>query len=205
MVVHHRAAKLWVLLLFVFLLSAGTAQTKPARSTHTPVVTLPRGASDALDKVTRIPSPDRRWTLIFEFRDVYKPRKLWIQRKGSNERTLVRDFDRSLDVSWSPDSRHFFVNNASGSTETLCYVYDPSTLKVTDVAEVLAKVVPKAAEYLGANHSYLEAKRWINSHRLIVTLEANFDESPPTTPGFSGTYRVDLDGSVRKVHERYWR
>jgi len=36
-------------------------------------------------------------------------------------------------VSWSPDSRHFFVNDASGSTDTLCYVCDPQTLRAVDV------------------------------------------------------------------------
>ena len=199
MVVHLRATKLLAFFAFTLLLSAVVAQTKPTYSAHSHVVSLPR------ENVTHIPSLDRKWTLIFEISDVYKTQKLWIQRNGSSERTPVRDFERSLDISWSPDSHHFFVNDASGSTETLCYVYEPVTLKVTDVAQLVAKASPKGAKYLGAHHSYLNAKRWVNSHQVIVKLEAYFDESPPNTPGFSGTYLVDLNGSVRKLRERYWR
>ncbi len=189
------AAKLLRALVFACLLAGLVAQTKPV---YPPVVSLPRGA------VSRIPSPDGMWTLTFEIPDVNKVRTLWIQRHGSSERTLVRHFDRSLDISWSPDSHHFFVNDASGSTETLCYVYDPGTLGMTDIAAMLAKASSKANQYLGANHSYLEARHWVNSHQLLVSLEGYFDESPPTTPGFSGTYLVDLNGTVRTLRERYW-
>jgi hypothetical protein len=99
-------------------------------------------------------------------------RKLWIKHKGSRERTRVRDFERSLDISWSPDSRHFFVNDTSGSTDTLGYVYDPVTLKATALADVVTSGDPNAKKYLGAGHSYLEANHWINSHELLVTLWA---------------------------------
>jgi len=200
----------FVPLVFLFLPWAGAAQAKPARPRPT-VVALPQGA------VTRIPSPDRKWILIFEFPAADKPlsdgcrtgenevRKLWIKRKGSSDRTLVRDFDRSLDISWSPDSQHFFVNDASGSGETRPYVYDPATLHSTDLAKLVAKASPKAANYLGADHSYLEAKHWINSHEVLVKMMAYFSEPPPQRPGFSGAYRVDLDGTVRKVREGFWR
>jgi len=128
-------------------------------------------------------------------------RKLWIKSKGSQERTLVRDFDRSLDISWSPDSRHFFVNDASG-TDTLGYVYDPVTLKETALAEVVVAADPTAKKYLGAGHSYLEANRWINSHELLVTLWGHFDEE---RVGFKIKYRVDLNGTVRQLYKHEHR
>ena len=155
--------------------------------------------------MTAIASPDRNWTLIFEFPDVNKSRKLWIQHRGSSGRKLVREFDRSLDISWSPDSQHFVVNDASGSGETRPYVYDPATLQSVELAVLIAKASPKADDYLGADHSYLDAKRWINSHELLIKMMAYFSEPPPHRPGFAGTYRVDLSGSVQKVHEAYWR
>src|SRR5262245_2734220 len=105
------AARLGPVLVLV-LLTTGVAQTTLSGST--PVVSLPREA------VSRIPSPNKKWTLIFKAPDMDDEGRLWIQRNGRTERTLVRDFGRSLDISWSPDGRHFFVNDASGSTETLC-------------------------------------------------------------------------------------
>jgi hypothetical protein len=129
-------------------------------------------------------------------------RKLWIKRKGSRGRTLVRDFDRSLDISWSPDSHHFFVNDASGSTDTLGYVYDPVTLKATALADVVTGSDPDAKKYLGAGHSYLEANRWINSHELSVTLWGQFDEE---RVGFKIKYRVNLNGRVERLCKREYR
>src|SRR5258708_2573190 len=166
------------------------AQVKPA---HRPVVHLPRGA------VSRIPSPDGKWTLIFECPNECSERKLWIANNTSHTRKLVKEYDRSLSISWSPDSRHFFVNDASGSTETLCYVYDPVTLKVTDLSKVLVARAPKTGECLEAGHSYLKAIRWINSRELIVVLYGHFDEPPPRS--FTLRYRVNLNGNVRKLSQ----
>jgi hypothetical protein len=199
MVGHPHAIRLLALLALFALPSAGAAQTKSPRGVHSAVISLPQGA------MTAIASPDRNWTLIFEFPDVNKSRKLWIQHRGSSGRKLVREFDRSLDISWSPDSQHFVVNDASGSGETRPYVYDPATLQSVELAVLIAKASPKADDYLGADHSYLDAKRWINSHELLIKMMAYFSEPPPHRPGFAGTYRVDVSGSVQKVHEAYWR
>jgi hypothetical protein len=148
------------------------AQTKSA---HPPVVDFPRAA------VSRIPSPNGKWTLIFECPNDCSERKLWIQENASHTRKLVKEYDRSLSISWAPDSRLFFVNDASGSTETRCYLYDPATLKETDLAKVVLAGDPDAAQFLYAGHSYLNAKRWVNSHELLVVLEG-------TTTG----YRQDV-------------
>lgn len=120
---------------------------------------------------------------------------------STHARRLVKEYERGLSISWAPDGRSFFVNDASGSTDTLCYVYDPATLKETDLARLVVAAVPDAAQYLKAGHAYLEAKRWINSRELFVALSGHFDEQPP--PGalgaFSFEYRVDLDGRVHEV------
>src|SRR5229473_7409645 len=125
------------------------AQTKPA---HSPVVVLPRVHGTSLAAVTRIPSPNGKWTLIFECPNDCSERKLWIEENASHARKLVKEYERSLSISWAPDSRLFFVNDASGSTETLCYLYDPTTLKETDLARVVVAGDPKAGEYVGAGH-----------------------------------------------------
>ncbi len=199
MVRHPHAFRLLSSLALLAMPFSGVAQSINRGPVHNEVISLPQGT------ITTIVAPNKNWTLTFECPDVNKARHLWIQRKGSNDRRLVREFQRSLDISWSPDSRHFFVNDASASSETRPYVYDPETLQAIDLAELVAKTSPKADDYLGADHSYLNAKRWINSHELLLKLDAYFSEPPPRRPGFSGTYRVDLRGNVQKVHEAYWR
>jgi hypothetical protein len=164
------------------------AQSRPTRA---PVVDLPRAA------VTRITSPNRKWSLIFECPNDCSQRKLWIEEKASHIRRLVKEYERSLTISWAPDSRMFFVNDASGSTETLCYLYEPTTLKETDLAKAVLAGDPDAAQFLRAGHSYLKAKRWVSSHELLVVLEGHNDGLPPGA--FTLRYLVDLNGSVRKL------
>lgn len=187
----HRAS----VLAGLFVLSTGS-ETLPAaqvKATHPAVVTLPRAA------VSRIPSPNGRWTLIFECPNDCSERKLWVEENASHTRKLVKEYERSLSISWAPDSRLFFVDDASGSTETRCYLYEPATLKETDLAKVVLAADPDAAQFLNSGHSYLEAKRWINSHDLLVVLEGHNDGSPPG--GFTLRYRVGVSGSVRKLSQ----
>jgi hypothetical protein len=195
---HPHTLRLLALLALLAVPSAGVGQRKSRGGVHSNVISLPQGA------ITTIPSPNQDWTLIFEFPNMYKARKLWIQHKGSNDRRLVREFDRSLEISWSPDSQHFFVNDASGSGETRPYVYDPATLQSIDLAAVVGKASPKADDYLGADHSYLDAKYWSNSHEVLVKMTAYFSEPLPKRPGLIARYRVDLNGTVHTVYERYW-
>lgn len=158
-----------------------------------PVVDLPRG------ETTRIPSPDKKWVLVFECPNNCSERKLWVEAGRTRARRLIRTFERSLSVSWAPDSRLFFVTDESGSSNTLSYLYDPVTLKMTNLAEWLVAKDPKAKAYLGAGHSYLEARRWINSHELLVTLEGHTDQVPRVE--YVLKYRVNTDGTVREISQ----
>src|SRR5690348_17132801 len=128
------------------------AQKKAA---HSPVVELPRGT------LSRIPSPNGKWTLIFECPKDCNERRLSIEDSASNTRRLVGEYERSLSISWAPDSQSFFVNDAYASNEAPSYVYDPIELKATDLSKLLVAGDPSAGQFLGAGHSYLHAKRWV--------------------------------------------
>ncbi len=168
------------------------------KSVNTAVVVLPQGA------VTRIPSPNRHWTLIFECPDYAKTRKLWIVDNGSHARKLVKDYERNLAIAWAPDSQRFFVDDDYGSNGSGSYVIDPATLKITDLSVIIANNVADATPFFNAGHSYFRAKRWLNSHELLVVLFGHFDEPPPrSVPGsFTIKYQVDLNGSARKISQR---
>jgi hypothetical protein len=166
------------------------AQTKSA---YPPVVVLPRAA------VSRIPSPNGKWALIFECPNYSSARRLSIEDSASHTRRLVGEYERSLSISWAPDSHLFFVNDAYASNEALSYIYDPITLRATDLAKLLVADDPGAAQFLGVGHSYLHARRWLNSQELLVVLYGHFDEPPPR--GFTLKYRVALNGRVRKISQ----
>jgi len=186
-----------VLISILILGCRGKAQ---AKATHTPVFDLPSGP------MSHISSPDRRWTLIFECPDYTRERKLWITDNRSHVRRFIRDFERSVGISWAPNSQLFFVEDAYASNETLSYVFDPATLKVSDLAELLRAADPQSANYIQVGHSYLKAERWLNSYELIVSLKGYYDDPPPR--GYSLKYRVNVDGKVQKIYQHLdgnWR
>jgi hypothetical protein len=166
---------------------------------HPAVVVLPSGS------VTRIPSPDRHWVLIFECPDfnekAYQERKLWIEDSRSHSRRLVKEYERSAAISWTPDSQRFFVEDAFGSNGSLSYVIEPATLKTTDLSSIIASSDGEAEQYLKAGHSYLAAKRWLSSHELRVILFGHFDgdASPSVLSSFTIRYNVDISGRARRI------
>jgi hypothetical protein len=173
------------------LLSFADAQVIPP---YSGVVQLPRRAA-----VTRIPSPNRNWTLILECPNNCTERKLWVEDSTSRLRKLVGEYDRSLSIAWAPDSQLFLVNDGYASDGELSYVLDPPTLKRMDLSAIIAANDAEATQFLKAGHSYLRATRWLNSHELLVVLFGHFDEPPAR--GFTIQYRVDLNGSARKLSQ----
>ena len=183
---------IWLGLLFAGLLFQGP----PALEAQSrAVVSLPQSP------LTRIPSPDRKWTLIFECPNNCATRKLWIENSASHQRRLINTYERSLEVSWSPDGALLFVNDRFGSNGTLCYIYDAVSLTITDVADLVTSGDPGAMQFLKAGHSYLAAKHWVNAHEVTVVLYGHFDEPPPAR-GFELQYRVGTNGSVHRLKRR---
>jgi hypothetical protein len=165
----------------------------PSTTKRQPVVDLPKAS------VSRIPSPDGRWALVFECGNDCSERILWIDENTPHTRRLVKKFERTLSVSWAPDGRFFFVDDWYGSNGADCFVLDPTTLKGIDIASLLASGDSNATRFLKAGHSYLVAKRWIDSHQLFVALWGHFDDAPMR--GFTLKNRVGLNGAVQKLSE----
>jgi hypothetical protein len=182
-----------VVFALTFLLGAWPLLAASQTKATPPVVSLPRG------EFSRIPSPNGKWALIFQCPNDCSERKLLVEDTSSHARKLVKEYERSLDIAWAADSRLFFVNDNSGSTDARCYVYEAASLKETDVARVVLARYPDAAQFVNSGHSYLRAKRWLNSHALLVVLTGHNDGSPPGA--FTLRYRVDLNGSVDKLSQ----
>jgi len=179
-----------VLLTLVLLLNAGLAAT----ASQTKIISLPK-------ELSRIPSPDRKWTLILECpNSSCGEKKLWIEEASRHSRKLVKEYGRSLDISWAPDSKRFFVNDNSGSTDARCYIFEAPSLKETDLAKLVLAGDPDSKQFLDAGHSYFRAQRWLNTQELIVILTGHNDGSPPGA--FTLRYRIDLRGKVRKLSDR---
>lgn len=166
------------------------------KSTLHQVVQLPNGP------LTRMVSPDKRWTLVFECPNDCQERNLWIE-DNSHTRRLVKKYDRSLAIAWAPSGKRFFVNDDFGSNGSESSVIDPVTLRDTDLGQIITNHDAQAKPLLNAGHSYIRAKRWVNDNVLIVVLFGHFDEAPPrgVPAAFTTEYRVELNGGVVKIFQ----
>lgn len=180
-----------ILLTGILLLGPPSNAGPQIRVTGPGIINLPQGS------ITRIPSPNRKWTLVFECSNDCAEEHLSIDDNVSPSRRLVKKFERHLDISWSPDSLYFFVNDAYASNESFCFVYDSITLKAADLSTLITRDDPSATPFFNAGHDYLQATRWLSSHELMVVLDGHFDETPPR--GFTLRYRVDLTGKARRL------
>lgn len=86
----------------------------PQGNRKTAMVSLPT------DRTETIPSPDGAWALVA---GPITERTIMLENRSEHTQTLVKEYSRSLQVGWSPDSRAFFVNDAYGSNLEDAFIY----------------------------------------------------------------------------------
>lgn len=116
------------------------------------------------DETVSIPSPDGHWALIAS---PIAKRTIVLENRLTDSRSLIKAYDRSLKVGWSPDSRAFYLNDAYGSNLEDAFVYwvdSKDALLLNDV--ILSQ--DKEAKAVLADHSYFHVLRWQSADLLLV-------------------------------------
>jgi hypothetical protein len=149
-----------------------------------------------------LPSPDNVWTLRSGCDACSTGRALWLVSNGDHHRRLVRRYDGTLRVGWSPDGDKFFVNEEEAGDKASAYVVDPSSLKMTELGKLIAAGDPESAKYLEATHSHVSARAWLDSNALLVNVTGHLDQPP--LDQFEVQFQVHLDGAVTRLSIRQW-
>lgn len=159
------------------------------------ILELPNG------KVNRLASPDRQYVLYLKW-DHGNPNtgpELWIENRRTADRTIVLALGRTARAAWSADSTSFYVNDELASSETLSYLYDPSTLTRVNIQKRIVAADPEAPRLENA-HAYFEVQRWESSRSVLVDLFGHNDVPPVRC--FKRCYRVSRAGKVQKLGGR---
>jgi len=156
-----------------------------------PVTDAPKTAAQMLGhpygRAKAIPSPDGRHALWGD----YSQSQLWMEDTSTHADRLVGPYTvQTISLAWSPDSRHFVVNDRETSTESDADVFDTETLQRTNLRDRLTAKVPEAMAYLVGNkpesqrgkvshgrdvmHAYVDVLRWIDDDHLELQLHGNF-------------------------------
>jgi hypothetical protein len=119
---------------------------------------------------------------------------LWLRAAGA--RTKLLEFDRSVEVMWSPDGRALAVTDRTGSSGSVVRVFTGGTLhQVVTVEKPLRTSLGGLPEIFANGHRYFEAVGWVNNEVLQFRVRA-YDREPGKE--YVGLFRYNLAGSVTR-------
>jgi hypothetical protein len=152
------------------------------------------GTELPFERTVRIPSPNGRWALVASPLDLSDGRTLALEDRKTHRKSIIKRYDRTLRIGWSPDGNAFFLNDEVGSNIEEAYIYWP---KRTEPLELDGPILARDSEAKGipADHTYFRVLRWVTSTTMLVEYCGHNSGSP--TRHFDFVYRVSLTGSDR--------
>lgn len=153
---------------------------------------------------SELASPDKRWVLQDIDRDQEPNHSIFLKDTTTGKTRKICDYERSASVVWSPDSRHFALNDYAGSnfSETSVLSVDETVPKIDVQDEILDQDerLRERITLVGLGHDYFGVVRWLDAHRVVVHHWGHNDEPP--LGDFCACYVYTLGGTVQKcAHE----
>ena len=146
----------------------------------------------------KLASPDGRY-VIQNVEQEQEPRHvLLLKEMATGSSRKVYEYGRGASAVWSPDSRHFAINDYAGSDYTKTSIfsaYEPD--QKIDVQEAIFsydKRMQKRVTLAGWGHDYFGVVRWLDAQRVVVRHWGHNDEPP--LGAFCECYIFSLRGSV---------
>lgn len=111
--------------------------------------------------------PSHRYELSWREATSDQPHELLFRKFPAEFKILVREFDRSVEVIWSPSGDSFLVNDHEGSDSSRVYVYN--SVRPTTAHELRAELPSPVAQALDkSHHAYLSASKWIDESTVLL-------------------------------------
>jgi hypothetical protein len=154
-----------------FLLCAALSCASVASSANTTTIKFPGGVSQA-------PSPDGRFAVlnIDQDREPNHILSLYDRKRGSNFSLFT--YRRHVDVSWSQDSKFFFVNDYTESDLADCVVVDVDGQKQRKISAILRQEIIDFMKVFKGSHVYVTCATWHSNDDLVVSVAGYGDGSP---------------------------
>jgi len=143
-------------------------------------------------KTVRIQSPNGSWTLIASLFSAVHANTLTLEEHTTHRDKIVKLYDRSIGVGWSPDSQAFFLNDAYGSDREGAYIYRLGEDQPFPLDNLILKF-DSDARRISADHTYFRVRRWFNASTILV--EYCGHGSDPPAQQFDFLYRISLSGT----------
>lgn len=123
-------------------------------------------------KKSELTSSDGRWVLQDVNRNQGPKHSIFLKDRTGRKTRKICDYERSVGLVWSPDSRRFAMNDYAGSnyTEVGIYSVDESAPKIDLQKEILDqdKRLRERVKLVGFGHDYFGVARWLDAQRVVV-------------------------------------
>jgi len=143
------------------------------------------------DTTVRVPSPDGRWVLVASPLGLSNEKTLVLEDRETHKKSVIKRYDRTIRIGWSPDGNAFFLNDELGSNIEEAYIYWPKESKPLELdSPILLK--DSEAKRVPADHTYFRVLRWVTSKTMLV--EYCGHNSGSSAQQFDFIYRISLMG-----------
>jgi hypothetical protein len=123
-----------------------------------------------------------------------------VRSTAGGPRTRLLEFDRSVDILWSPDGRAIAIAEHHGSSDTVLWVAsDNDWTRLVKVEDRLRASLGPVQEIYENGHRYFEVVEWTRPDRLLFRVRA-YDSEPGRE--YVGLFRYDLAGTVSREPKR---
>jgi len=147
-------------------------------------------------------SPDGRFSIKNSDNDLHDPaHSLTLVDHQNGSVINIYQYERGVDVLWSPASNAFVINDHEGSNVSHPVLFrEPWSTNYTDLRAQLIDYLGSANEaksVLDNHHVYFTAQRWLSNKQILCELTGYGDVDPK---GFTKHYVYKLGAGFRPYH-----
>ena len=123
-------------------------------------------------------SPNGHFSVSNKDRDDAPNHSLYLTGRNAINPIKIMDYSRHVDVSWSPDSTAFFVNDYAESNSALCKVISAHGLRETDIMGIIRRSAIKGIKNFDGSHLYVTCSAWKGAGKVSVVVHGYDGRAP---------------------------
>jgi hypothetical protein len=125
------------------------------------------------------------------------PHRLELEDSLTSSKVKLLDYDKSVEVLWSPAGSKFIVVDHAGSnlTESYVFVVDKSLRRI-NITDELQQKYPDSKHLFQNDHVFVEAVSWLKEDRIKIKVSGQGVADPN---GFTEFFEYTLGGDFKKV------
>jgi len=140
--------------------------------------------------------PRGRWAIEWREASGGGRHVLWLKSLVSGGARKLLEFDRSVELLWSPSGKALAVTDRAGSNDSVLRVFSgPTLMRAVNVEGRLRASVGRVPEIFDNGHRYFEAVGWVATDVLQFRVRA-YDNAPGRE--YVNTFRYELAGRVSR-------